>query len=121
MVLWVSTLTVSLPSTIADTPRRPCDAITIRSHPWLASRRAIFRPLASHHTHRATLAAQIPIAEPAARPTARTARDFVPWRFSDAAHLSTWLGRLTGVRKPAQERPLARVALLGSDSRLAGR
>jgi hypothetical protein len=65
-----------------------CDAITIRSHPWLASRRAIFRPLASHHTHRATLAVQIPIAEPAARPTARAARDFVPWRFSDAAHLS---------------------------------
>jgi hypothetical protein len=98
-----------------------CDAITIRSHPWLASRRAIFRPLASHHTHRATLAVQIPIAEPAAWPTARAARDFVPWRFSDAAHLSAWLGRLTGVRKPAQERPLARVALLGSDSRLAGR
>jgi hypothetical protein len=102
-------------------PRRPCDAITIRSHPCLASRRVIFLPLASHRTHRATLAAQITIAEPAARPTARTARDFVPWRFSDAAHLSAWLGRLTGVRKPAQERQLARVALLGSDSRLAGR
>ena len=28
----VSTLTVSLPRTTADTPRRPCDAITIKSH-----------------------------------------------------------------------------------------
>src|SRR6516225_4146899 len=32
-VLWVSTFTVSLPSTIAETPRRPCEAITIASHP----------------------------------------------------------------------------------------
>ena len=31
--LWVSTLTVSLPSTIAETPRRPCEAITMASHP----------------------------------------------------------------------------------------
>src|ERR1700745_3891824 len=29
----VSTLTVSLPRTTAATPRRPCEAITIRSHP----------------------------------------------------------------------------------------
>ncbi len=29
----VSTLTVSLPSTTAETPRRPCEAITIKSHP----------------------------------------------------------------------------------------
>jgi hypothetical protein len=29
----VSTFTVSLPSTIAETTRRPCDAITIKSHP----------------------------------------------------------------------------------------
>lgn len=28
---WVSTLTVSLPRTMAATPRRPCDAITTRS------------------------------------------------------------------------------------------
>ena len=28
----VSTLTVSLPRTTAETPRRPCDAITIKSH-----------------------------------------------------------------------------------------
>ena len=33
MVEWVSTLTVSLPSSSADTPRRPCEAITIRSQP----------------------------------------------------------------------------------------
>jgi hypothetical protein len=33
VVLWVSTFTVSLPSTTAETPRRPCDAITIASHP----------------------------------------------------------------------------------------
>ena len=33
MVLWVSTFTVSLPSTIAETPRRPWDAIKIASHP----------------------------------------------------------------------------------------
>src|SRR6516164_8997622 len=33
MLLWVSTLTVSLPSTIAETPRRPWAAITIASHP----------------------------------------------------------------------------------------
>ena len=31
--LWVSTLTVSLPSTIAETPRRPCEAMTTASHP----------------------------------------------------------------------------------------
>jgi hypothetical protein len=30
---WVSTLTVSLPRTTAETPRRPCEAITIKSHP----------------------------------------------------------------------------------------
>src|SRR6516165_381540 len=33
IVLWVSTLTVSLPSTMAETPRRPCEAMTIASHP----------------------------------------------------------------------------------------
>jgi hypothetical protein len=32
MVLWVSTFSVSLPSTIAEMPRRPWDAITIKSH-----------------------------------------------------------------------------------------
>src|SRR5437868_12601132 len=30
---WVSTFTVSLPSTIAEMPRRPWDAIKIASHP----------------------------------------------------------------------------------------
>lgn len=30
----VSTLTVSLPRTTAAVPRRPCDAVTIRSHPF---------------------------------------------------------------------------------------
>jgi hypothetical protein len=34
----VSTLTVSLPSTIAETPRRPWEAITIASHPFLSGR-----------------------------------------------------------------------------------
>jgi len=33
---WVRTLTVSLPRTTAETPRRPCEAITIKSH-FLAS------------------------------------------------------------------------------------
>src|SRR6516165_3638524 len=33
IVLSVSTLTVSLPRTIAETPRRPWEAITIASHP----------------------------------------------------------------------------------------
>src|SRR5262249_39361016 len=33
ILLWVSTLTVSLPSTTAETPRRPWEAITIASHP----------------------------------------------------------------------------------------
>ena len=36
-MLWVSTLTASLPSTIADIPRRPCEAITIKSHPLLTA------------------------------------------------------------------------------------
>jgi FtsP/CotA-like multicopper oxidase with cupredoxin domain len=44
-------------------------------------------------------AAQIPIAEPAARPTERPSRDFVPWRFSDAGCRSAWLDR----RTPASE------------------
>src|SRR6516225_8973678 len=34
VLLWVSTSTVSLPSTIAETPRRPWEAITIASHPF---------------------------------------------------------------------------------------
>jgi len=34
-VLWVSTLSVSLPSTIAEMPRQPCDAIMIKSHALL--------------------------------------------------------------------------------------
>jgi len=33
MALCVSTLRVSLPSKIADIPRRPCEAIWIASHP----------------------------------------------------------------------------------------
>lgn len=36
-VLCVSTLTVSLPSTIAEIPRRPCEAMTIRSHDFRAA------------------------------------------------------------------------------------
>ena len=35
MVLWVSTLTVSLPRTIAEIPLRPWEAITIKSHPFV--------------------------------------------------------------------------------------
>ena len=58
-----------------------------------ASPCAIAPPLAAHWHSRGTLAAQIPIAEPAARPTERTSRDFVPWRFSDAGHRSAWLAR----------------------------
>ena len=39
MLLWVRTLTVWLPKTTADMPLRPCDAITIKSHPlfWAVS------------------------------------------------------------------------------------
>ena len=37
MVLCVSTLTASLPSTIAEIPRRPCEAMTIRSHDFRAA------------------------------------------------------------------------------------
>jgi hypothetical protein len=56
-----------------------------------ASPCAIAPPLAARSHSRGTLAAQIPIAEPAARPTERTSGDFVPWRFSDAGHRSAWL------------------------------
>ena len=38
-------------------------------------------------------AAQIPIAEHAARPTESTSRDFVPWRFSNAGLRSAWIAR----------------------------
>jgi hypothetical protein len=48
------------------------------------------RPIASARHARGTLVAQIPIAEPAARSTERTSRDFVPWRFSDAGRQSAW-------------------------------
>ena len=34
ILLCVSTLVVSLPSTSADIPLRPCDAMKIRSHPF---------------------------------------------------------------------------------------
>lgn len=33
MVVCASTFTVSLPSTMAEIPRRPCEAMAIRSHP----------------------------------------------------------------------------------------
>jgi hypothetical protein len=34
MALCVNTLTVSLPSTTAEIPRRPCEAMTTRSQPF---------------------------------------------------------------------------------------
>ena len=34
MALCVNTLTVSLPSTMAEIPRRPCEAMTMRSQPF---------------------------------------------------------------------------------------
>ena len=58
--------------------------------PRHASLCATAPPLASRWHARGRLAAQIPIAERAARPTAPS-RDFVPWRFSDAGHRSAWL------------------------------
>ena len=58
-----------------------------------ASPCAITPPLAAHCAARGMLTAQIPIAEPAARPTERTSRDFVPWRFSDAGLRSAWIAR----------------------------
>jgi hypothetical protein len=58
-----------------------------------ASPCAIAPPPAARWQARGTLAAQIPITEPAARPTERTSRDFVPWRFSDAGYRSAWLDR----------------------------
>jgi hypothetical protein len=74
-----------------------------------ASPCAIAPPLAARSHSRGTLAAQIPIAEPAARPTERTSRDFVPWRFSDAGRRSAWLDRRfrrpKTCTKPAQKKP----------------
>ena len=60
---------------------------------------AINLPLAARSHARGMFAAQIPIAKPAARPTERPSRDFVPWRFSDAGCRSAWLDR----RTPASE------------------
>jgi hypothetical protein len=59
-----------------------------RPHPMPC---AINLPLAARSHARGMFAAQIPIAKPAARPTERPSRDFVPWRFSDAGHRSAWL------------------------------
>src|ERR1700692_27024 len=36
-----------------------------------------------------------------------THRDFVPWRFSAAGHLSAWIDRHSGGRKPAHKRSIA--------------
>jgi hypothetical protein len=54
---------------------------------------AINLPPAPRSHARGTFAAQIPIAEHAARPTERISRDFVPWRFSDAGRRSARLDR----------------------------
>jgi hypothetical protein len=67
-----------------------------RPHPMPC---AINLPLAARSHARGMFAAQIPIAKPAARPTERPSRDFVPWRFSDAGCRSAWLDR----RTPASE------------------
>jgi hypothetical protein len=61
--------------------------------PPLAARSHSRGTFAARSHSRGTFAAQIPIAEPAARPTERTSRDFVPWRFSDAGRRSAWLDR----------------------------
>jgi hypothetical protein len=53
-------------------------------------------------------AAQIPIAEHAARPTERTSRDFVPWRFSNAGLRSAWIARRGRRPKTLYERPLVK-------------
>src|ERR1700737_2389300 len=58
-----------------------------------ASGSAEYAVLAARSHARGMFAAQIPIAEHAARPTERTSRDFVPWRFSDAGRRSAWLDR----------------------------
>ena len=47
MVLRVRTLTVSLPRTIAEIPRRPWEAITIKSHSYLRLLREASAPAAS--------------------------------------------------------------------------
>src|SRR6202048_414173 len=69
---------------------------------------AINLPLAARSHARGMFAAQIPIAEHAARPTERTSRDFVPWRFSNAGLRSAWIDRRTPASKtctiPAQFR-----------------
>ena len=44
-----------------------------------------------------------------------THRDFVPWRFSAAGHLSAWIDRHSGGRKPAQVRTLAVQKYLGHE------
>jgi hypothetical protein len=64
-----------------------------RPLPWRASRRAVFPALSWRRHRRGTLPVQISIAELAARPAEDTARDFVPWRFSDAGRRSVGLGR----------------------------
>jgi hypothetical protein len=38
-----------------------------------------------------------------------THRDFVPWRFSNAGHLSAWIGLYAGIRKHAQEETSSRI------------
>jgi hypothetical protein len=62
----------------------------VSANPRLASPHPIAPPLAARTHARGTFAAQIPIAEQAARPTERTSRDFVPWRFSAAGRRSAW-------------------------------
>jgi hypothetical protein len=106
-----SILSFLAPSRSAQTRRHasPCDippSRSILSLPFGQTRLGSSKfllALASREHRRGTFPAQIPIAEPAARPTARTARDFVPWRFSDAGHSSVGIDHVAGVRKPAHK------------------
>jgi len=68
--------------------RRRCRCFA--SHPRPSPRQ---NPHSPRHRHRAT-----------------SRRDFVPWRFSAAGHLSAWIGHHPGGRKPAQSRPFGGAA-----------
>jgi hypothetical protein len=86
-------------------PRRPAarnSALGHRSNP--PSNGQDCCPATAAICTRSVRHSQIPIAIAASR--CPTHRDFVPWRFSAAGCLSTWIGHHSGGRKPAQKQTL---------------
>jgi hypothetical protein len=80
---------------------------TLATHPAGAPHSTTTSAFVSLSRQRGTPAAQIPIAERAARrgPARSTCptRGFVPWRFSYAGRRNAWLRlRAAGIRKPSQ-------------------